>query len=135
MIFNIPISMVQLIKLIPVGIIICFFGGSFGVLVLGNLSSQRTANQLFPFLIFPQFFLAGVFSPIKSLPSYLFVLSRLAPMTYAVDFIRGVYYWGTEDYDKIVLHNPAMNLLLIGIIFVVFITIGTYQFMKNERNK
>ena len=33
-------------------------------MVMANLNSQRAANQVFPFLVLPQFFLAGVFNPI-----------------------------------------------------------------------
>ncbi len=47
------------------------FGGAFGLLVLSNLGSQRAANQIFPFVMLPQFFLAGVFNPINNLPPLL----------------------------------------------------------------
>ena len=60
-------------------------GGAFGILVLANLGNQQRVRQIFPLVIFPQFFLAGVFNPITRLPPFLFILSRAAPMTYAVD--------------------------------------------------
>jgi ABC-2 type transport system permease protein len=135
LLFRIPISFPQLLGLIPAGLIVCLFGGAFGVMVLANLKNQRTANQLFPFLIFPQFFLAGVFSPIKNLPPYLYILSRIAPMTYAVDFMRSLYYQGSPEYSKIVLHSPLVNFVVITGYFLVFITVGTYLFIKNERNR
>lgn len=135
LLFRIPISLSQLVSLVPAGLIVCLFGGSFGIMVLANLKNQRTANQLFPFLIFPQFFLAGVFSPIKNLPPYLYVLSRIAPMTYAVDFMRSLYYQGSAEYSKVVLHSPFVNFVVILAFFLVFITIGTYLFIKNERNR
>src|SRR5207244_11748915 len=37
--------------------VVALFGGAFGVIVLANLSSQRAANQIFPFVLLPQFFL------------------------------------------------------------------------------
>jgi ABC-2 type transport system permease protein len=110
-------------------------GGSFGLLVMSNLSSQKQVNQIFPLLIFPQFFLAGVFSPIKNLPIFLLILSRISPMTYAVDLIRSIYYWGKPEYGKVVLHNPSINLLVLGIMFLMMFTTGTYMFVKNERNR
>ncbi len=125
----------QFLSLLPVFLIICFFGGAFGVLVLSNLSDQRSANQVFPFIIFPQFFLAGVFNPIKVLPPVLDTLSRLSPMRYAVDLLRSVYYQGKPEYAKVVLESPAYNLLVIGGLFVVFVGIGTYLFVKKERNR
>lgn len=134
-IIGVPMTLMQLASLIPAAVIVCFFGGAFGVLVLSNLNSQRTANQIFPFLILPQFFLAGVFSPIKELPGYLFILSRIAPMTYAVDFIRSIFYLGKPEYSKVVLYNPVTDLLIIGVLFTVFIAIGTVVFTRNERNR
>lgn len=132
---QLPLSIPELLSLLPAMLIVCFLGGAFGILVLSNLNSQRSANQIFPFLILPQFFLAGVFSPIKELPIYLLVLSRIAPMTYAVDFIRSLYYAGTPEYSKVVLFNPAIDIAVIAGMFVVFIVTGTLIFVKNERNR
>ena len=134
-VLRIPFTLTQLISLVPVGLLICILGGAFGVIVMANLSSQRAANQIFPFLLFPQFFLAGVFSPIKELPLYLLVLSRLAPMTYAVDFMRSVYYAGLPEFNKTVLYSTQLNLLVISAMTLVFITIGTILFIRNEKNR
>lgn len=135
LIIGVPISFPQLLILVPASIIVCLFGGAFGVLVMSQLNSQRAANQVFPFLILPQFFIAGVFAPIKDLPLPLFILSRIAPMTYAVDFMRSLYYFGTPEYNKIVLYSPLTDLLMILILFGVFLFIGTFFFVRNERNK
>lgn len=125
----------RLLATAPAMLLICAFGGAFGVIVLSNLSSQRAANQVFPFLILPQFFLAGIFNPIKTLPIYLLILSRIAPLTYAVDLIRSIYYYGTPTYDKVVLFNPFIDLTVILVMFVVFLTVGTFLFVRNERNR
>lgn len=135
LIIGVPLTLPQVLLMIAGALVISFLGGAFGILVLGNLSNERTANQIFPFLIFPQFFLAGVFSPIKDLPWYLFILSRLAPMTYAVDFSRAVYYWGKPEYDKVVLFNPVLSLSIIAVLFIIFLSVGTYFFTKNEADK
>lgn len=134
-IMGIPIDFVNMVRLLPFFLIVCLFGGAFGVFVLGNLKSQRSANQLFPFIIFPQFFLAGVFSPIIELPGALFVLSRIMPMTYAVDLIRSIYFIGDPAYNKVVLFPTHINLLVIGAYSLVFILFGTYFFIRNERNR
>ena len=133
--FDIDITLFQLLISIPAIFAACLLGGAFGTLVMAAFGNQRSANQLFPFVIFPQFFLAGVFNPIKELPLPLMIASRLAPMTYAVDFFRGLYYWGHPDYDSVVLYHPAMNLVIISVMFLVMISIGTYLFVKNERNR
>ena len=132
---GVPFTLTQILWLLPTGIVISLFGGAFGVLVLANLSGQRSANQIFPIIIFPQYFLAGVFNPIKDLPFFLLILSRISPMTYALDFGRSVFYLGTPDYDKVVLFNPLFNFMVIVVMFFVFLLLGTYLFIRNERNR
>lgn len=134
-ILQIPMSVLQLLLFIPAFAVICLLGGAFGVMVLSNLKSQRSANQVFPFIILPQFFVSGVFSPIKHLPLPLFVLSRIAPMTYAVDLLRNVYYWNSPVYSKVVLYPIQVDLAVITFIFLVCLVVGTYLFVKNERNR
>ena len=133
--FQIPFTLIQFAQMVPVVLIVCLFGGAFGTIVMANLTNQKQANQIFPFLMFPQFFLSGVFSPIKNLPVYLMVLSRISPMTYAVDLARSVYYWGKPEYSKVVLHSPMTNLIIISIMFSVMLILGTMIFVKNERNR
>ncbi len=135
LIIGVPIDFLGLVRLVPFFLIACLFGGSFGIFVLSNLKSQRSANQIFPFIMFPQFFLSGVFSPIKELPPVLYVLSRIAPMTYVVDLIRSVYFWGDPAYSKVVLFSTGFDLLIVGLYSLVFIVAGTYFFIRNEKNR
>lgn len=132
---GVPISGAQLLGLTVVAIIVCLFGGSFGVLVLANLSSQRAANQIFPFIMLPQYFLAGVFSPIQILPWYLDILSRISPMRYAVDLTRAIFYAGQPDYPEVVLQGLFFNMVIIVVLFAVFMIAGTWLFVRGERNR
>jgi ABC-2 type transport system permease protein len=135
LVIGIPMSPGQLAALIWTGIVVAFFGGAFGVLVLAFLNNQRAANQVFPFIFLPQFFLAGVFTPIQVLPWYLEIASRLAPLRYAVDFVRGVFYAGTPDYAHVVLQEPAADLAVILPALLVCLVVGTFFFVRAERNR
>jgi len=134
-IIGVPISLVFILKMLPVGLFICFLGGAFGILVLSNLNTERAANQIFPFIMFPQFFLAGVFNPIQKLPFILDILSHISPMRYAVDMIRGAYYSGMPEAQLTVINSQTTNIFIITVMIVAFLVIGTYFFVKNERNK
>lgn len=134
-IIGIPLDVPSLLRLLPFIFVVSMFGGAFGVFVMSFMSDQRTANQIFPFVIFPQFFLAGVFNPIKNLPGVVFVASRLSPMTYAVDLLRSVYYLGKPEYSKVVLHPVTLDLAVCFAVGLVFLVIGTYQFVKKERDR
>ncbi len=135
LVLRIPLDWHQLILVLPSGLISALFGGAFGVLVMSVLPSQQSAQQVFPFVLFPQFFLSGVFSPIKTLPPVLFVLSRIIPMTYAVDFVRSLYYLGKPEYAQVVLHDPLTDLLIITVYFAVLLVLGTKIFVSRDRNR
>ncbi|HEX6350973.1 MAG TPA: ABC transporter permease, partial [Candidatus Dormibacteraeota bacterium] len=134
-ILRVPLTPVQVLFLIPAAVIACLLGGAFGVAVMSLLGSQKAAQQIIPFLIFPQFFLAGIFNPIKILPWYLAPLSLVSPLRYAVDLLRGILYSGTPDYDKIVLFSPLTNLVVLGAIFTVLMVVGTAAFVRSETNR
>ncbi len=131
-ILQIHIGPDQLARMALALIVIALFGGAFGVIVLANLSSQRAANQIFPFVLLPQFFLAGIFNPIQNLPLPLDILSHLAPMRYAVDLLRDGYYGSTS---RVVLSDATTNLAIIGGLFVLFMVVGTFLFVRAERNR
>lgn len=134
-IIGVNLQLHLLLQLTPFFIASAFLGGAFGVFVMSNLSDQRSANQIFPFLLFPQFFLAGVFNPIKHLPLPLLIASRIAPMTYAVDLLRSIYYWGTPEYQNAVIFNPTINLAVALGVGFIFLIAGTVIFVRRERDK
>jgi ABC-2 type transport system permease protein len=135
LVFGVPLSPSMLLFIVPVSLITCLLGGSFGVLLTSLFSTQRTANMVLPFLMFPQFFLSGIFLPLRSLPWYLDILSRITPMRYAVDLTRGIVYAGRPESAEIVLAHPVINLMVIAILFTVFLCVGTFLFVRGERNR
>ncbi len=134
-VLRIPVTPMQLLGLLFVGVIASLFGAAFGMLIMPNLPNQRAANQIFPFVILPQFFLAGVFNPLRNLPWYLEFLSRISPMRYPVDFTRNIFYANSPEYSAVVLDTPWQNLSIMIALFVLFMIIGTALFVRNERNR
>jgi len=132
LVLQVPFSLTVIVSMIPVLLLIAIYGGAFGVLILSRLDSQRQANQIFPFVMLPQFFLAGVFNPIMNLPLPLEILSRLSPMRYAVDVMRDIFYTGSQG---VALESLSTNVAIIAFEFVVFMVVGTAGFVRAERNR
>jgi ABC-2 type transport system permease protein len=131
-----PLTLAVLIALIPLSLVIAVYGGAFGLLILANISSQRTASQIFPFVMLPQFFLAGVFNPVHDLPAPLAVLSALSPMRYAVELTRNIFYGlqgGAVPAPEVTPFE--VNVAVIAVSFVAFIAVGTLLFVRAERNR
>lgn len=134
-VIGVPLNWAQVGGLAVAGFIAALYGGAFGVILLSLVTSRRAADQIFPFLLLPQFFTAGIFTPIKVLPPYLEILSLLSPLRYSVDLTRGLFYLGRPEYDRIVLASPLVNLAVIGATFAIFMLIGTLLFVRSERNR
>jgi ABC-2 type transport system permease protein len=135
LVLRVPLGPLQLVLLLPACVLACLLGGSFGVAAMSLMGNQRTAQQFFPLLIFPQFFLAGIFNPIKVLPWFLAPLSLLSPMRYAVDLVRGIVYAGRPEYDRVVLLSPLVNLAIMAAMFAVLLAVGTVLFVRQETNR
>jgi ABC-2 type transport system permease protein len=135
LVLGVPLSPLQVFLLVPASLLASLLGGAFGMAAMSLLNNQRTAQQIFPFLLFPQFFLAGIFNPIKVLPWYLSVLSLLSPMRYAVDLERDVAYAGRPEYGQVVLLGPVANLAIMTAMFAGLLAFGTWLFVRQETNR
>ena len=131
-VLGVPFTPQLVLGLLLVSLLVAVYGGAFGVLILSRLDSQRQANQIFPFVMLPQFFLAGIFNPIDNLPWFLDILSKIAPMRYAVDLTRNVFYAGGPSVP---IADLPTNLAIIAAEFAVFMVIGTAGFVRAERNR
>jgi len=134
LVLRVPISPAQLLLMAPVALVSCLLGGSFGLVAMAVINTQQAANQIFNVLLLPQLFLAGVFNPITALPWYLAIPSRLSPMRYVVDLFRDVLYAGRPEYRKVVLLDPATNLVTIALMVAAFMLAGTALFVRRETN-
>jgi ABC-2 type transport system permease protein len=134
-ILGVPLGPERAAALAGAGLVSAFFGGSFGLLVLANLPNRRAAQNVFPFVMLPQYFLSGIFNPMVNLPPYLDIASRISPMRYAVDLVRGLFYRGSPEYGQVVLQDPPTVIAIIGATFVAFMVAGTALFVRSERNR
>ena len=135
LLLKVQLSPLQVLLLVPAAVAACLLGASFGVAAMSLLTNQRSAQQILPFLMFPQFFLAGIFNPIKVLPWYLTPFSLISPMRYAVDLMRDVAYAGRPEYSKVVLFGPLTNLVVMTVMFAGFLVLGTTMFVRQETNR
>jgi ABC-2 type transport system permease protein len=75
-----------------------------GAVTLGIFTSTFARNefqmvQFIPLIITPQIFLAGILWPVEQMPEYLQWLSRIMPLTYAVDGLRDIMLVGQNLLD------------------------------------
>jgi ABC-2 type transport system permease protein len=121
--------------LIPIIFLVTLMGGAFGIFIISFSDDSQNINRVFPLFIFPQFFLAGVFSPIKELPLYLLIPSRIVPLTYAVDLFRNIFYRNAPYKYLVTLYPIWMDISIIVGFTAVFLVYGTLAISARERNR
>jgi ABC-2 type transport system permease protein len=131
---GVSFTLTQVLGLLLAALLAGVLGGAFGIVIVSFFSDSKFINQIFPLIFFPQFFLAGVFSPIEELPIVLKVISRIIPLTYIVDFIRNIYYRDLPELDKVTINTLQFDFMIILIFIVVFMILGTKKISNIEKN-
>jgi ABC-2 type transport system permease protein len=65
---------------------------AFGVFVASHIQRMEGFSVVMQLLLFPMLFLSGALFPLKGLPGWLAVITRLNPLTYAVDPLRHLVF-------------------------------------------
>jgi ABC-2 type transport system permease protein len=123
----------QVLGLAATGLACCLLGAAFGLATIAALPNQRSAMQIFQFLIIPQYVLGGVLVPLAGAPPLLGALAWLMPMRYCVDLMRAAFYSGTAGYARVVTASPALDLAVIAVLAAVLFPAGAALFSHRER--
>jgi len=75
------------------------------------------------FMVLPMFFLSGALYPLSHLPAVLTLITRIDPLTYGIDGLRGALI-GTWHFSF------AVDVAVMSGIAVVFLSLGAYLFSK-----
>jgi ABC-2 type transport system permease protein len=73
-------------------LLISFTVTAFGVLVAVRIKRAQTFTYVMQLFVIPMFFVSGAFFPVAGLPTWLGVLNRVDPLTYAVDPMRRLVF-------------------------------------------
>ena len=72
---------------------------NLGIFVSTFARNEFQMVQFIPLILFPQVFLCGVIWPVEQMPDYLQWLSKILPLTYAVDGLRDIMLAGKNLLD------------------------------------
>ena len=141
---HVPYDPVLLLGSFGLILLIAFTITAFGVMVAISIKQARTFTSVVQMFVFPMIFLSGALYPVSDLPTWLAVLNRLNPLTYAVDPMRrlvfnhldisdaarrtlapGVTWWGW----------PVPPLVEVGIVLALglaMLAVAIFQFTRTE---
>lgn len=72
---------------------------NLGIFISTFARNEFQMVQFIPLILFPQVFLCGVIWPVAQMPDYLQWLSKILPLTYAVDGLRDIMLAGKNLLD------------------------------------
>jgi ABC-2 type transport system permease protein len=85
---GVPYAPDLILELLGMLVLLAFTMTAFGVLMAARIRTIQTFMGLTQLMIMPMFFLSGALYPLANLPAWLVALTRLNPLTYAVDPLR-----------------------------------------------
>ena len=98
---------------------------AMGTIIGSSLKEMQGFQIIMNFLVMPIFFLSGALYPLNNLPAALTVLTRLDPLSYGVDALRGVLT-GRMEFAL------GLNILALVVAASVLMVLGAWRFSKIE---
>jgi daunorubicin resistance ABC transporter membrane protein len=134
---GIPYDPVLIATLLAELLLLSFALTAFGVLVAVRIKGMQSFMAIMQMLLMPLFFLSGALFPLNGLPGWLTVLTRLDPLTYAVDPMRRAVFerlaipaagvtWGGAAVPV------AVELGIVAAMSILALTVATAQFSKAD---
>jgi ABC-2 type transport system permease protein len=118
---GISMSPLLILEVIPILFLVSFSMTGLGILVATRLKSMQGFQVVMNFIMMPMFFVSGAMFPLQSAPRWLDALSRIDPLTYGVDALRGVMVEGfptryplTTDIAVVALISAAMMVISVS---------------------
>ena len=134
-IMQIPMNAGDLLRVFALTPVLALAGGALGVFFIGITQDPKVVAVGVPLLIFPQMFLSGALIPVSASAGLLGFLAKIIPMTYSIDLARNIFYWGKPEYSAAVLHPWTLDLAVTVGFFLFFTIVGTFLFVRADRNR
>ena len=117
---NLTFKMVVL--LIPAMFMLSLVLSSIGVAVTSRMKSLDAGQYIFQFIAFPIIMLSGAIFPLHNLPIWLDILTKINPITYAVDILRRIVFTNLNLSVKVIATlSPSINGQTIDVVYEIII--------------
>ena len=115
---NVPFTPLIIIEAFLMLLLISIAMVSIGLVIGANLTSPEGFSLVINFVMWPMFFFSGALFPVSNLSPWLAAVTKINPMTYGVDAMRGIIL-GINHYplllDTFVLMVFTAMMIGIGI--------------------
>ena len=106
---GVPYDPLMLLGVLGLLLLLAVTVTAFGLLVAVSIKQAQTFTSIMQLLVIPMIFVSGALYPVSGLPTWLGILNRVDPLTYAVDPIRRLVF------DHITISESARRTLDPGV--------------------
>jgi ABC-2 type transport system permease protein len=118
-ILGVSLNPLLVLELLGLMFLTAFAVTSIGILIAARLQSMEAFQMIINFFLMPMFFLSGAFFPLKGLPGWMSVITRLDPVAYGVDPMRRLLL-GADLAPGIRIVSHHLGTVEDGLILAVF---------------
>ncbi len=141
---DVPYDLGLILELFALALLLAFSITAFGVMFAARINQMQSFMALMQMVIMPMFFISGALFSVASLPSWLAILNRLDPLTYAVEPMRraifanldisaaarqaldpGVTWWGWRV-------PTVVEAAVVALLGLVMLSIAILEFSRAE---
>jgi len=108
-------------------LLIAFTLTSLGIALAARMETMEGFQMVVNFLIMPLFLLSGAMFPLSKLPFWLHFFTRLDPLTYGVDSLRGLILG-----PQLAVNPLLLNLAVLTVFAAITISLAVYFFNKSS---
>ena len=120
-----PVSILAVPVAFLIVVLIAVVFAALATAIGSSLKEMQGFQMVMNFLVLPIFFLSGALYPLRGIPAALAVLTRLDPLTYGIDGVRGVLI-GTTHF------GVAVDVGVLVGVGALFVCAGAWRFSKIE---
>jgi ABC-2 type transport system permease protein len=96
---------------------------ALGTAIGSTLQNMQGFQLIMNFLVMPIFFLSGALFPLNGIPRGLAIATRVDPLTYGIDGLRGAFI-GISHFSVVT------NVVVLVSVAAIFIGLGARAFSK-----
>jgi ABC-2 type transport system permease protein len=96
---------------------------ALGTAIGSTLKDMQGFQLIMNFLVMPIFFLSGALFPLTGLPAALSVATRLDPLSYGIDGLRGAMIGSSEI-------GVAVDVTVLAVVAAAFLALGARAFSR-----
>ncbi|MQA97659.1 MAG: ABC transporter permease subunit [Streptosporangiales bacterium] len=141
---NVPYNPLMIIELVLLMFVGAFTVTAFGVVLAARIKQMQSFFGIMQMAMMPMMFLSGALFPLSALPTWLSFLTRINPLTYAVDPLRQVVFRHLDVPPALLARfNPGvtwfgwqvpigMEIVLVAVLGAGLLAVGIWEFRRTD---